>query len=106
MFAVDSARIISASLTVFAVFLLSLRGTLRYKRKISIWLSTFLFLCFAITFLFFNRTEVQAFPWVSITLFAIAVAIWTAAAVRTFREPRAAEVDPASSGSLKTSEQS
>jgi peptidoglycan/LPS O-acetylase OafA/YrhL len=105
LFAIDSARIISASLTVFVIFLLSLRGTLRYKRKSSIWLTTFLFFCFAITFLFFDRTKVQAFSWVGITLFAIAIAIWTAAAVRTFREPRAEDLVPTSSAPLDTTEQ-
>ena len=87
------------------VFLLSLRGTLRYKRKSSILLTAFLFFCFAITFLFFDRTEVQAFSWVGITLFAIVIAIWTAAAVYTFREPRAAEPVPAPSEVLETTEQ-
>ena len=80
-------RIICASFTVLTVFLLSLRGTLKYRRKSSILLTSFLFFCFAITFLFFNRNEKLPFSWVSVTLFALVTALYTAAAVRTFREP-------------------
>ena len=87
LFAVDLARIVSASFTVLAIFLLSLRGTLRYPRKSSILLTTFLFICFAITFLFFSRTEKITFSWFSVTAFAIAVAVFSALAVRTFRKP-------------------
>ncbi len=57
LFAIDMARIVCASFTVLTIFLLSLRGTLRYKRKSSILLTCFLFVLFAITFLFFDRTE-------------------------------------------------
>ena len=89
LFAIDTARIVCASFTVFTIFLLSLRGTLRYKRRGSILLTTFLFILFAITFLFFDRTEKLAFSWVSMTIFALAVALLSAAAVRTFREPSA-----------------
>ena len=87
LFAVDMARIVSASLTVLAIFLLALRGTLRYPRKNSILLTTSLFIFFAITFLFFNRTEKITFSWVKVTAFALAVGLFSAAAVRTFREP-------------------
>ena len=89
LFMIDKVRIICASFTVLTIFLLSLRGTLRYKRKSSILLTTFLFLLFAITFLFFDRTEKLPFSWVSMTLFALAVGLLSAAAVRTFREPHA-----------------
>ena len=87
LFVIDKARIICASLTVLGVALLSLRGTLRHRRKSSIVLTAFLFFCFAITFLFFNRTKKLPFSWVSVTAFALAIGIYTAAAVRTFREP-------------------
>ena len=106
LFVIDKARIISGSLTVFVIFLLSLRGTLRHKRISSIVLTVFLFFCFAMTFLFLDRTEMQAFSWRGIALFAIAIAIWTAAAVHTFREPRASEGAPASAASSETAEQS
>ena len=86
LFAVDMARIISASFTVLSIFLLSLRGTLRYPRKSSILLTTFLFILFAITFLFFNRTEKLPFSWVKVTVFALATGLFSAAAVHTFRE--------------------
>ena len=89
LFAIDMARIVCASFTVFTIFLLSLRGTLRYKRRGSILLTTFLFVLFAITFLFFDRTEKLAFSWVSMTIFALTVALLSVAAVRTFREPSA-----------------
>lgn len=91
LFAVDMARIVSASFTVLGIFLLSLRGTLRYPRRSSILLTTFLFICFAITFLFFSRTEKITFSWLSVTAFAIAVAVFSALAVRTFREPSEGE---------------
>ena len=87
LFAVDMARIVCASFTVLSIFLLALRGTLRYRRKSSILLSSFLFFLFAITFLFFDRTEKVPFSWVSMTVFAAAVTLLSAAAVRTFREP-------------------
>ena len=87
LFTVDMIRIVCASFTVLAIFLLSLRGTLRYPRKSSILLTTFLFIFFAITFLFFNRTEKITFSWVKMTAFALAVGLFSAAAVRTFREP-------------------
>ena len=106
LFVIDKVRVISGSLTVFVIFLLSLRGTLRYKRKSSILLTTFLFICFAMTFLFLDRTEMQAFSWQGVALFAIAIVIWTAAAVHTFREPRAAEGAPASAEPVETAEQS
>ena len=88
LFTIDMVRIISASFTVLSIFLLSLRGTLRYPRKSSILLTAFLFFFFAITFLFFHRTEKITFSWVKMTAFAIAIGIYSAAAVRTFREPQ------------------
>ena len=42
LFTVDMIRIVCASFTVLAIFLLSLRGTLRYPRKSSILLTTFI----------------------------------------------------------------
>ena len=87
LFVIDMVRVICASLTVLFVFLLSLRGTLRYRRKSSILLTSFLFFCFAITFLFFKRTKVLPFSWVSVTAYAIVTVLYSAAAVRTFREP-------------------
>ena len=87
LFVIDAVRIICASLAVLSNALLALRGTLRYPRKSSIALTVFLFFCFAITFLFFNRNEKLPFSWVSVTLFALVTALYTAAAVRTFREP-------------------
>ena len=87
LFAIDAVRIVCASVAVLSNALLALRGTLRYPRKSSIALTVFLFFCFAITFLFFNRTEKMPFSWVSVTLFALVTALYTAAAVRTFREP-------------------
>ena len=86
LFAVDMVRIVCASFTVLTIFLLSLRGTIRYPRKSSILLTTILFILFAITFMFFNRRQIT-FSWLKMTLFAIAVALFSAAAVRTFREP-------------------
>ena len=88
LFAVDLARIICASFTVLSIFLLSLRGTLRYRRKSSIILTSFLFILFAITFLFFDRTEKLPFSWFSVTVFAIVIGILSAAAALTFREPK------------------
>ncbi len=88
LFAVDTVRIICASFTVFSIFLLSLRGTLRYRRKSSIMLTSFLFILFAITFLFFDRTEKLPFSWFSVTVFAIVTVLLSAAAVLTFREPK------------------
>ena len=87
LFAIDMARIISASFTVLSIFLLSLRGTLRYPRKSSILLTTCLFILFAITFKFFGRTEKISFSWVIATVFALVVGLLSAAAVLTFREP-------------------
>ena len=87
LFVVDMARIISASFTVLLIFLLSLRGTLRYPRKSSILLTTCLFTLFAITFLFFDRTEKISFSWVLVTVFALVIGLLSAAAVLTFREP-------------------
>ena len=87
LFAVDMVRIVSASFTVLSIFLLSLRGTLRYPRRSSILLTTFLFVFFVITFLFFNRTERIVFSWLKVTALAIAIGLFSAAAVRTFREP-------------------
>ena len=80
-------RIICASFTVLTIFLLSLRGTLKYRRKSSILLTSFLFFCFAITFLFFDRTEKLPFSWFSVTAYVLAIAVYSVAAVRTFREP-------------------
>ena len=104
LFMIDKVRIVCASFTVLTIFLLSLRGTLRYKRKSSILLTTFLFILFAVTFLFFDRTEKLPFSWVSMTIFALAVGLLSAAAVRTFREPRTAEDNPVSCEPLKTTE--
>ena len=87
LFAIDMARIISASFTVLSIFLLSLRGTIRYPRKSSILLTTCLFILFAITFKFFGRTEKIPFSWVIATVFALVVGLLSAAAVLTFREP-------------------
>ncbi|MBO7711233.1 MAG: hypothetical protein J6S83_12235 [Lachnospiraceae bacterium] len=87
MFAIDTVRIVCASFTVLTIFLLSLRGTLRYPRKSSILLTTYLFALFAVTFMYFNRKEQIPFSWVRMTVFAIAVALLSAAAVLTFREP-------------------
>ena len=98
LFAVDMVRIVCGSFTVLAIFLLSLRGTLRYKRKGSILLTSFLFVLFAITFLFFDRVEKLPFSWLSMTTFALVVALLSAAAVRTFREPYTAEEGSASGG--------
>ena len=92
LFVIDTVRIICASFTVLTIFLLSLRGTLRYRRKSSILLTAFLFFCFAITFLFFKRTVKLPFSWISITAYAIAIGIFSAAAVRTFREPSGDEL--------------
>ena len=91
LFAIDMVRIVFASLTVLPICLLSLRGTLRYRRKSSIRLTAFLFFCFIITFLFFNRAEKLPFSWASVTAFAAAIGIFSAAAVRTFREPSGEE---------------
>ena len=87
LFAIDLARIVSASFTVLSIFLLSLRGTLRHPRKSSILLTTCLFILFAITFLFFDRTEKLSFSWVIVTVFALVIGLLSAAAVLTFREP-------------------
>ena len=87
LFAIDAVRIVCGSFTMLAIFLLSLRGTLRYKRKSSILLTTFLFVLFAVTFLFFDRTAKLPFSWVRMTAFALGVALLSVAAVRTFREP-------------------
>ncbi len=89
LFMIDMARIVCASFTVLTIFLLALRGTLRYKRKSSILLTTCLFVLFAITFLFFDRTEKLPFSWGNMTIFALAVGLLSAAAVWTFREPPA-----------------
>lgn len=91
LFAIDAVRIVCGSFTMLAIFLLSLRGTLRYKRKSSILLTTFLFVLFAITFLFFDRTAKLPFSWVRMTAFALGVALLSLAAVRTFREPEPKE---------------
>ena len=66
LFAIDAVRIVCGSFTMLAIFLLSLRGTLRYKRKSSILLTTFLFVLFAVTFLFFDRTAKLPFSWVKL----------------------------------------
>ena len=87
LFVIDMPRIVCASFTVLSIFLLSLRGTLRYPRKSSILLTTFLFFFFAITFLFFNRTGKITFSWLKMTAFALATGLYSAAAVLTFREP-------------------
>ena len=91
LFAIDAVRIVCGSFTMLAIFLLSLRGTLRYKRKSSILLTTFLFVLFAVTFLFFDRTAKLPFSWVRMTAFALGVALLSVAAVRTFREPEPKE---------------
>ena len=96
LFMIDMVRIVCASFTVLTIFLLSLRGTLLYKRKSGIALTTFLFILFAVTFLFFDRTEKIPFSWVKMTLFALAVGLLSAAAVRTFREPPAEPGEPQS----------
>lgn len=87
LFVIDRVRVICASFTVLSIFLLSLRGTLRYRRKNSIILTSFLFFCFAITFLFFDRTKKLPFSCVSVNAFAFVIGLYTVAAVRTFREP-------------------
>ena len=87
LFVIDKVRVVCGSFTMLSIFLLALRGTLRYRRKSSILLTSTLFFLFSITFLFLNRTEKLTFSWVSMTVFAIAVGLLTAAAVRTFREP-------------------
>ena len=87
LFVIDMVRTICGSFVVLSVFLLSLRGTLRYRRKSSIMLTSFLFFCFVITFLFFKRTVHLPFSWFSVAAFALATGIFSAAAVHTFREP-------------------
>lgn len=96
LFVIDRVRVICASFTVLSIFLLSLRGTLRYRRKNSIILTSFLFFCFAITFLFFDRAKKLPFSWVSVNAFAFVIGLYTVAAVRTFREP---SEDKSSAGS-------
>ena len=103
LFAIDKVRIVLGSLIMLTIFLLSLRGTLRYKRKSSIALTVFLFINFAVTFLFFNRTEKLPFSWVTVTVFALVVGLLTAAAVWTFREPEEEDA-PAPGEALETAE--
>ena len=87
LFAIDKARIISASFSVLAIFLLSLRGTIRYRRPGSVLLTTILFVMFAVTFLFFNRVQPAKFSWFYALLFLLAEGVFAAAAVMTFRNP-------------------
>ena len=87
LFAIDKTRIISASLSVLALFLLSLRGTIRYKRPGSVLLTTILFVMFAVTFLFFDRVQPVQFSWFYAFLFLLVEGILAAAAVMTFRNP-------------------
>ncbi len=95
LFMIDKVRIVCGSFTMLTIFLLSLRGTLRYKRKSSILLTTFLFINFAVTFLFFDRTEKLSFSWVLVACFVLVVGLLSAAAVWTFREPRSTADDSA-----------
>ena len=101
LFVIDKVRIVFGSLVMLTIFLLSLRGTLRYKRKSSIALTVFLFINFAVTFLFFNRTEKLPFSWTTVTVFVLVVGLLTAAAVWTFREPEEGD-DPAPGEALET----
>ena len=87
LFVIDTARTVCASFAVLSNALLALRGTLRYRRKSSILLTAFLFFCFAITFLFFDRTVKLPFSWFSVIAFSVVTGLYCAAAVRTFREP-------------------
>ena len=99
MFSIDKVRIVCASFIMLTLFLLSLRGTLLYKRKSSIALTTFLFVYFSITFLFFDRKIKLPFSWLTMTIFAVVVCLLSVAAVSTFREP------PEQSGELQQAEQ-
>ena len=87
LFAIDKARIISASFSVLALFLLSLRGTIRYRRPGSVLLTTILFAMFAVTFLFFDRVQPAKFSWFYALMFLLAEGVFAAAAVMTFRNP-------------------
>ena len=79
----------------------TLRTAVILLLMITLALTAFLFINFAVTFLFFNRTEKLPFSWVTVTIFALVVGLLTAAAVWTFREPEEEDA-PAPGEALET----
>ena len=86
LFTIESVRAIAAAATVFAVFLLALRGAIRSKEPGHFLVAAFMLLGALVTKEYYNALPIDTFSVVSAVIFFAVVALLSVIAVRMFHK--------------------
>ena len=93
LFTISKARAECAAVTVFLIFLLALRGTLRNRSLKNVIVSVMLLILACLTGLYYNKLPIDVFSRTNMLLFFAAIVLLTMAAINTFKKPSEDSVD-------------
>ena len=93
LFTISKARAECAAVTVFLIFLLALRGTLRNRSLKSVIISVMLLILTCLTGVYYNKLPIDVFSRTNMLLFFAAIVLLTMAAINTFKKPSADSVN-------------
>ncbi|MBQ3470827.1 MAG: hypothetical protein IJH17_00405, partial [Clostridia bacterium] len=82
-----------AAVTVFLIFLLALRGTLRNRSLKNVIVSVMLLILVCLTGLYYNKLPIDVFSRTNMLLFFAAIVLLTMVAINTFKKPSEDSVD-------------
>ncbi len=85
LYPVGRARAICAAITMFYIFLLALRGTIRSRNPKQLLIPGFILVCTVLSALYYNRLPISSFSVPNMIAFFIMIALLSALAVRAFR---------------------
>ena len=83
----------STAVTVFLIFLLALRGTIRNRSLKNVIVSVMLLILACLTGLYYNKLPIDVFSRTNMLLFFAAIVLLTMAAINTFKKPSEDSVD-------------
>ena len=85
LYPVGRARAVCAAITMFYIFLLALRGTIRSRNPKQLLIPGFILVCAGLSALYYNRLPISTFSIPNMIAFFIMIALLSALAVRAFR---------------------
>ena len=88
LYSVGSARSVCAAITMFYIFLLSLRGVIRSRKPERLLIAAFILGCVYLSALYYNRLPISSFSTLNMIAFFIMVTLLSALAVRMFRRKK------------------
>ena len=91
LYSVGSARAICAAITMFYIFLLALRGTIRSRNPKHLFIPVFILVCAGLSARYYNMLPISSFSTINMIAFFIMVALLSALAVMAFRRTKRGE---------------